>query len=149
MIKDKIGRPSVYSIELANLICERIAVHSGSLGKLCSHYEDLPDKVTICRWRHKHPEFAELYRQAKISQIEVIVDEILEIADDILNDRIIHIEQGNGHCNGEYILRSRLRIDTRKWLASKLVPRVYGKGADEQQNLSETLVERLIDKLIE
>lgn len=148
MIKDKVGRPSIYNIELASLICERIAVHSGSLEKLCSNYEDLPDKKTIWRWRHKHPEFAELYRQAKISQIEVIVDEILEISDDTSNDRIIDSD-GNVHCNNEYIARSRLRIDSRKWLAAKLVPRVYGKGADEQATLSDTLVERLIDKLVE
>ncbi|WP_367379929.1 hypothetical protein [Legionella quinlivanii] len=30
-------------------------------------------------------------------------------------------------CNSEFIARSRLRINTRKWLASKLAPKIYGQ----------------------
>jgi hypothetical protein len=38
-------------------------------------------------------------------------------------------------CNSEFIARSRLRIDTLKWLASKLVPRLYG-DKEELVNLN-------------
>lgn len=147
VVKNKGGRPSIYNDELANLICERIAIHSFGLEKLCAYYKDLPDKATINRWRHKHPEFADQYKQAKISQIETLVDEIIDIADDTSNDIIID-DNGNERCNSEYIARSRLRIDTRKWLAAKLAPKVYGvlQEQDVDQN-HRSIVEKLIDRL--
>ena len=88
-------------------------------------YDDMPAKITINQWRNKYPEFAAQYAQAKISQIETLVDEIIDIADDAAQDEIIN-DQGARVCNSEFIARSRLRIDTRKWLAAKLIPRLYG-----------------------
>jgi hypothetical protein len=148
VVKNKGGRPSAYNDELAYLICERIAMHSWGLEKLCAHYKDLPDKATINRWRHKHSDFAEQYKQAKVSQIETLVDEIIDIADDSSNDTII---DGNGkeRCNSEYIARSRLRIDIRKWLASKLAPKVYGVAQGQEGQENRSAFEKLIDQLID
>ena len=123
--KKKVGRPTDYNQEMANLICERVATHEFGLKRLCSMYDDMPDKTTINKWRYKYPEFYTQYAQAKISQIETLVDEIIDIADDSGHDETIN-EQGVRVCNSEFIARSRLRIDTRKWLASKLIPRLYG-----------------------
>ncbi|MCX7116331.1 MAG: hypothetical protein NTW94_00150 [Legionellales bacterium] len=150
VVKSKGGRPSAYNDELANLICERIAMHSWGLEKLCANYKDLPDKATINRWRHKHHEFAEQYKQAKISQIETLVDEIIDIADDSSSNTIID-DNGKTRCNSEYIARSRLRIDTRKWLAAKLAPKVYGaaQGQEEQDKQdNRSVVERLMDQIV-
>jgi hypothetical protein len=35
-------------------------------------------------------------------------------------------ERGGCELNGEHIQRSRVRIDTRKWMLSKMLPKVYG-----------------------
>lgn len=43
-------------------------------------------------------------------------------------------EQGNRRCDAEFIARSRLRIDTRKWLASKLAPKIYGLHPTENES---------------
>ncbi|PWY56057.1 hypothetical protein DGG96_08970 [Legionella qingyii] len=128
-LNKKVGRPTIYNQELVNLICERVATHEVGLKQLCSMYDDMPDKTTINKWRYKYPEFYTQYAQAKISQIETLVDEIIDIADDSTQDEIIN-EQGVRVCNGEFIARSRLRIDTRKWLAAKLIPRLYGNKDD-------------------
>ncbi len=133
-VNKKVGRPTIYNQELANLICERVATHEVGLKRLCSMYDDMPDKTTINKWRYKYPEFYTQYAQAKISQIETLVDEIIDIADDSTQDEIIN-DQGVRVCNGEFIARSRLRIDTRKWIASKLIPRLYGDKDDAFVNL--------------
>lgn len=125
MTNTKIGRPTDYTPELAELICERIATHGVGLKKLCEMYDDMPEKITIRRWCIKDPQFRSQYARAKSLQIEALVDEIIEIADDATHDVIIN-DKGNQVCNAEFIARSRLRIDTRKWLASKLAPKVYG-----------------------
>ena len=51
--------------------------------------------------------------------------------------------QGNAIYNGEFIARSRLRVDTRKWLASKLVPKIYGTPKIDKVARS-SLIEKLL-----
>lgn len=91
--------------------------------------EGMPDKVTILRWLGKHEEFCTQYARAREMQMEHYADEILEIADDGTNDWMTR-HLGNGETvevpNNEHINRSRLRVDSRKWLMSKLAPKKYG-----------------------
>jgi hypothetical protein len=123
--KNKIGRPTDYTPELAKEICGAIASSSIGIKRLCKENPIWPSHNTIYRWLANYPEFRDQYAQAKQCQVELLVDEILEIADDSSHD-MIENEQGFRICNGEFIARSRLKIDTRKWLASKLVPKMYG-----------------------
>ena len=116
--------------------------------KLCKLYPELPDKVTINRWRYRVQEFRIQYAQAKIIQADILAEECLEIADDDSNDtKLTH--EGDEVCNTEFIARSRLRVDTRKWLASKLLPKQYGQQAEEQKGDNKSVIELLIDKLAE
>lgn len=119
------GRPTIYSSELANKICEIIATHPFGIRKLCSMFSEFPEYTTIFAWKHKFDEFSNLYTKAKQSQVELLVDETLDIADETSNDTIINAS-GNEVCNSEYVNRSRLRIETRKWIACKLAPKIYG-----------------------
>jgi hypothetical protein len=68
--------------------------------------------------------------RARELQIEMMEDELLEIADDANNDWMErHDKDGNSigwTVNGEHIQRSRARIDTRKWIMSKRAPKKYG-----------------------
>lgn len=92
-----------------------------------------------------NPAFSNQYAIAKQLQVECVVDELLDIADDSSKDQIIDAE-GQLHFNSQAVQRARLRINTRKWLACKLVPKVYGTFKHENiTNLS--VVEKLIDDL--
>ena len=149
----KRGRPTLYCEELANLICERVATSTMGLARLCSSYDDLPEKITINVWRYRYPEFATQYAQAKLKQADLLAEEMLDIADDGTNDWMESFGQDGemiGYkLNGEHVQRSRLRIDTRKFLASKLLPKQYGQHAEEDKTVDKSVIEMLIDKLAE
>jgi len=147
--KKKTGRPTDYTPELAALICQRVATTTLGLERMCAMHEDLPVKSTVNLWRYKYPEFSALYAQAKLAQADLLAEEILEIADDTSHDTKVNPETGEEYLNSEFVARSRLRIDSRKWLASKLLPRQYGKDADEQKGNSEKIIDKLIDRLTE
>ena len=146
VIKEKIGRPTDYNNDLARDICDTIASTSKGIKRLCGENAHWPHKDTIFTWLKNYPDFSDQYAQAKRCQIETFIDEILEIADDTSHDHVIN-EQGNTVCDSEFIARSRLRIDTRKWLASKLVPKVYGVHHKDADVPGSTLVEMLIEKI--
>lgn len=141
------GRPTDYNEEIAKLICERVATHTCGLERMCNMYDDLPSKFTVNLWRYKHPEFSTQYAQAKLVQADLLAEECLEIADESERDTMVNNE-GFEVCNVDYINRARLRIDTRKWLAAKLLPRQYGKEAEDNKSANDSLVEKLIDRLV-
>lgn len=125
----KVGRPTKYTPELAIEICVRIATSTRSLRTICSA-EDMPDVSQIYRWMQIYPEFREQYARAKADQADIFPEEILEIADDSRNDYIEELN-AKGEVKGVYldkenVMRSKLRIETRQWLAGKMKPKVYG-----------------------
>lgn len=151
-IKKQIGRPTLYTPELASLICERVATTTMGLARLCATHADLPDKTTVNLWRYKYPAFSTQYAQAKLVQADLLAEEMLDICDDGTNDWMESFgEEGEvvWKFNGEHVQRSRLRIDTRKFLASKLLPKQYGQHSEEEQKDKKSLIEALIDKLAE
>lgn len=122
------GRPTVYTTKLAEEICNAIATTPNkSIVLLCKENEQFPDYSTIKRWLRdeRREEFRTLYAQAKEDQAELLAEEIIEIADDSARDEII-TEDGRSIENREFINRSRLRVDARKWVAAKLLPKKYG-----------------------
>ena len=121
----KRGRPSDYSDEIATEICRRIAERE-SLRSVCRD-ETMPANSTVLSWLSdgKHGEFLEQYACARELQADTLFDEALEIADATSEDWIT-TEDGKKILDHEHVQRSRLRVDTRKWAASKLAPKRYG-----------------------
>lgn len=58
-----------------------------------------------------------------------MADEIIDIADASEGDVIVD-EDGRRLIDNEAVQRARLRVDSRKWLLSKLVPKKYGDKID-------------------
>lgn len=109
------GRPSSYTDAIADEICERLS--SGeSLRRICLT-PDMPDKATVFRWLASNPTFRDQYASAREAQADVLADEIIDIAD----GKRAEYEGGEAD-----VQRDRLAMDARKWVASKLKPKVYG-----------------------
>jgi transposase-like protein len=116
------ARPSDYSPELASQICEMIS-NGMSVREICRE-DGMPDMRTVFRWLAKHEEFRQQYAYARDAQADFLSEELLEIADDGTNDWMER--DGVQLVDHEHISRSKLRIDTRKWLMAKLQPKKYG-----------------------
>lgn len=129
------GRPSIYSDELADEICLRISTSNKGLHSICKG-DDMPAYSTVFHWLNdKSKNFLDKYEKAKEHQADFLADEILEIADDSSND-IITNDEGKKVQNAEYVQRSRLRVDARKWIASKLKPKKFGENSKVDLNVT-------------
>jgi len=118
------GRPSIYTAALATEICERIA-NGDSLRAVCRDPE-MPAVSTVHLWVVEDREgFSDQYARARRAQALHWADEILDIADNGTNDWTVN-GRGLEVVDKDVVMRSRLRVDTRKWLLSKVLPKVYG-----------------------
>ncbi len=124
------GRPTLYTEDVAEEICSRIALGE-TLNQICRSTH-MPARPTIVGWVMEDRQgFSDRYARARDLCLEHWADEVLEIGDDGTNDWMVR-EHGDDDknaswvVNGEHVSRSRLRIDSRKWLLSKLKPERYG-----------------------
>lgn len=122
------GRPTTYSDESAAEIIERMC-EGESLRSICRDAH-MPVMSTVMLWKVRNPEFSNQYESAMQSRAQHLFDELLEIADDSSRDKIVD-ENGNERANTEVVGRSRLRVDTRKWALSKMLPKVYGDKVEQ------------------
>lgn len=115
------GRPTIYSQELADELCLRIA-NGKSLNAVCKA-DDMPSKSLVYIWIANNSEFLDKYREATKQREDFHFDEMLDIADSVEPE-------------SSEIAKAKLKIDTRKWVLSRMNPRKYGDKpeADEEES---------------
>jgi ribosomal protein S11 len=128
-------KPVDYGPEVTAVICERLALGE-SLRSICRDAA-MPSMAAVMNWLNREPAFVEQYVRARELQAEYLVDEIIEIADDATNDYMQKLDRDGKQIgwreNGEFLNRSRLRIDARKWAAGKMAPKKYGEKVEIDQ----------------
>src|SRR5690606_10358485 len=123
------ARPTDYNDQIADVICERIA-DGESLRGICA-CEGMPSKATVFRWLGKHKGFPAQYARARDEQAESFADEMVAISDERETKIVMAGEDEAGAVfDATAVARNRLRIDARKWVASKLKPKKYGDRMD-------------------
>lgn len=118
------GRPRALNKALKTEICLRVA--DGETVRQIAASDHMPEAASIYRTLAADAEFRDQYALAREAQLQRWEDELVEIADDGRNDVLVD-DEGNERVNHEHINRSRLRVDTRKWLMSKRAPKKYGE----------------------
>lgn len=114
---------------IVNEVCEKIIAGNISLRKATEGDKPV-SKSTFLLWCSENKQFADQYARAMDARTDAMADEILDIADDASNDWQINPETGKEYINTEVVQRSRLRVDARKWLMSKMAPKKYGDKVD-------------------
>jgi hypothetical protein len=126
-----LGRPSLYTPEIAEEICTRLAAGEG-LNAICKD-EHMPHEATVRRWDLEDREgFSTKYAQAREIDLERAADEMRRIADEMPKDQVEATWQ-------------KTRLDQRKWELSKRLPRKFGErlGLEHSGSLDLGLAEAM------
>lgn len=90
---------------------------------------------TILAWAKENEAFANQYMRAREVGYKLLADEIIDIADEKEVQVRYDGEDTTLDLSPTAIARNRLRVDTRKWMLSKMLPKIYGDklaiGGDE------------------
>ena len=113
--------------EIFEKICQRIEESELGLTKICAEFNI--SRQCFLNWKEKNQSNIDRYARAKEEQMDYMAERIIEIADDSSNDTTIS-EFWVTFPDSEFINRSRLRVDARKWLMAKLKPNKYGEKLD-------------------
>ena len=110
--------------EIMTDVCAILAA-GGSLNFAVSKVADAKTQ-TILDWTNKYPELSGQYTQARMRGYQFLADDIIAISDEI--DVVTNSKDGGVtlQLDATAIARNRLRVDTRKWMLSKMLPKIYG-----------------------
>lgn len=114
------GRPTKKTPELIDSILTKVTEGKGL--KEIAKLESL-DHTTILKWLIEDEDFSTRYARAKAVLMDLMAEEIIQISDHSEDDREAFV--GINH-----IHRDKLKVDTRKWLMSKLAAKKYGDKLD-------------------
>ena len=129
------GRPPSKET-IKNEVINRIS-NGESLLNICRD-DKMPCRDTICEWLSKDKTFSDKYERAREVRADRIFDEILEIADDSSGD-YVKGDEGEIVLNREAIERAKLKIDARKWILAKMVPKKYSEKMELEHSGSVAL----------
>lgn len=117
------GRPSDISEKIIAEICGRLAC--GEPVSKISQDKHMPGMTTIYMWLRRHDDFRKSYEEARKDGAHSFADQIAHIID--MEPLKVTDELGNVKIDPGSISWNRLRMDGRKWLAAKYLPKVYGE----------------------
>lgn len=119
--------PIPFDQAIADEICDRLC-KGESLRAICGVERDdfMPGQTTVFRWLAENDIFAKQYAYAREAQAEAFVDEMVAIAD----SPNATVDPDTKEPVIRDPARDRLRVDTRKWVASKMLPKKYGDKID-------------------
>ena len=118
--KNPVGRPSTFSADMGNRICDRMETGE-SLRSICRD-DNFPHVGQVIKWlaSDSNREFRLQYAHSRQVGLEVMADDVLNIADQN------PVLTPDGKIDNAGVQHQRLRVDTRKWILSKQLPKVYG-----------------------
>jgi len=131
------GRPTRYTLKLTDEICERLAV--GESMRSIARDEGMPAMSTLFKWLRLYPKFTEQYDRAKVESADAMSEDCLDIADNIegapvMVDGVPLKVDGNlvKTIDSVSVQHAKLKVDTRKWLMSKMKPKKYGDKISQE-----------------
>ena len=100
--------------------------------------EGMPDRATVYRWLadDRNADFRDQYARARAIGLDLIADEVLEIADAPAGTE--------GGAQGMPVENRRLQIDARKWYLAKLAPKKYGEHLRADVDVRMSLAELVL-----
>lgn len=131
MAKGKPGRPSLYTPELAQEICDRLS-KGEPLSVICRS-PGMPDPATVWRWTEADGAFSQAIAQARARGFDAIADQCFMIANTQTVGERVEMD-ANGKV--ERVIREdmlghrKLQIETRLKLLAKWDPKRYGERLD-------------------
>jgi hypothetical protein len=119
---------------LQDAICDAISTQPRGMGAILEELGNPINPSTFYRWLQQDDELCKRYARARADQAQVMADEITQIADNT-QEGMITTEKGDGTVEikrADMLEHRKLRIESRKWLAAKLLPKVYGERVQQE-----------------
>ncbi len=124
--------PKVKDEALANYIFEQMIDEAKSLRTICKEIGAKPSTISL--WLRK--DFRDQYQDAQEERAERLADDFMEET---------NIKLTGERMDNALVQKARLRVETAKWISSKLKPRKFGDRLQHAGDSNQPLNIQIID----
>jgi len=141
--KVKTGRPTMYTPELADEICNAIAYSGEGIYTLCKKHDHWPDRLTLYRWADTIPEFCSKYELARQKRMDNMVQHMQDMVEETKHEVA---ENGKEYPASAIVSLTNKKVDILKWALSKQRPKEYGDRLVVENNVQthEDLIREIV-----
>ena len=107
--KRSVGRPSKFTQEIADYICEEM-INGRDLVDICSK-DEMPSRASVYRWLRENPVFETQYAHAREALADFEMANLKKMADATTEANVNS---------------SRVKLNHYQWRVMKIAPRLYG-----------------------
>ena len=139
-ISAKERAPKAWADNVKTAWFKRLCIHiteGGSLRSFVQANKHGPNQSTWYDWLDDSPMMAEKYTQARERSADTLADDCISIADEV---------QDATQFDASRVNAARLRVDARKWAASKLKPKVYADRIEQVTSGALTVKHEITDE---
>jgi hypothetical protein len=111
-------------------VCDMIATSHKGIQTICN--EVGLSSRTFYNWLEANEANLQRYTRAREAQADLLVEEMIQLSDTRIGD-LLETDIGQ-QGNSANVQRSRLQVETRKWIASKLRPKKYGDKVEVENS---------------
>lgn len=111
------GRPTLYTPEMVDRICDRMRRSHLGLERLCESHDDLPHPDTVWNWQNVHPEFSERIQRAREQQADFLAFDGLHLLRETIPE---------GDNAGAVVALAKATAEYGLKLVPKIAPRTMG-----------------------
>ena len=115
-VSKPVGRPSKFTPQLADYICEEI-MSGRDLTEICANDPGIPSRATVYRWTVERPEFATQCARAREACADLEMHKMKKLAE---------------ACTEENVNSTRVKLNHMQWRVMKIAPRTYGDKTTTQ-----------------
>lgn len=149
VVKKKVGAPAKYDrAACVAVICAELE-KGVSLNQAVRVSAGLPAIATFLTWVEQDQSIGERYARSRSIGFHMLADEIVDLSDKTHEWIMTHeldaygkpVYNDNGEprlkqvlmsLNSDVVAHTRLQIDTRKWMLSKMLPKIYGDKVTQE-----------------
>lgn len=131
----KMGRPTIYTQEMAERICDAVSKNDVGLDALHKRFDWFPDSTTIYSWTFRNKDFALMYREAVKHRTDMRAMNMLEESTNYADEDYYIDALGNRRLDPAKVAAKKIKLDNDKWVSVKLLPRTYGDKLETTHKL--------------
>ena len=143
-------RPSIYTEELAALICHRVATNPHGLKRICKMYDDMPHPDTINEWRYKYESFSVCYINARLKQSHLIFESAIDEVEELHDYTYKNLKTGAISIDPGIVAMKKTIANQKVHHAARISPKHYGVvKTEDATNPQETInkIQQIVNEL--
>jgi Bacteriophage Sf6, terminase small subunit-like len=133
-VKDLGGRPTKYTQEMAEKICQIVETHPHGIRRLTKMFDWMPSESVISEWRARNDWFQVRFLEARQKQTHLLFENAIDEVEELEEYKYHDSKAGATRIDTGIVAMKKLIASHKLRHAAQINPKEYASKRDEESN---------------